>query len=142
MHVLLVRHASAGDRHRWDGDDRLRPLDEEGRRQAQALAGTLAELGTRALCASPAVRCVQTLEPAAALLGLEIETRSELAEDATRDQVLSLLAGVEARLPAPCTHREVIEALLPGHECEKGAMWVIEVDDGEVRAERYLPPPN
>ena len=27
MRVLVVRHASAGDREEWDGDDRLRPLD-------------------------------------------------------------------------------------------------------------------
>ena len=36
MIVLLVRHARAGDRSEWEGDDRLRPLDKKGRRQAKA----------------------------------------------------------------------------------------------------------
>lgn len=142
MRVQLVRHASAGDRRRWQGDDRLRPLDETGRRQAETLAGVLGELGTRALYSSPHLRCVQTLEPASALLGLPIETRPELAEDARREDVLALTETLTAPLPALSTHREVFEALLPGRDCEKGAIWVVEVDAGEVRPERYLPPPD
>jgi phosphohistidine phosphatase SixA len=142
MRIPLVRHASAGDRRRWEGDDGLRPLDEEGRRQAEALAGVLAELGTQALHSSPSLRCVQTLEPASALLGLPIETRHELAEDARRDDVLFLVESVRVPLSALCTHREVIEELLPGFECEKGGIWVVEVDADEVRPERYLPAPN
>jgi len=141
MRVLVLRHATAGDRQEWEGDDRLRPLDEQGRRQAGALAGTLAELGTQALYSSPSLRCVQTLEPAATLLGLSIETRTELTEEAHKRDVLGLLEGVVVAVPTLCTHGEVTEELLPGRECEKGAIWVVEVEDGEVRPERYLPPP-
>jgi 8-oxo-(d)GTP phosphatase len=141
MRIPLVRHASAGDRRRWEGDDGLRPLDEQGRRQAEGLAGVLAELGTRALQSSPSLRCVQTLEPASALLGLPIETRDELAEDARREDVLSLVVSLSVPLPTLCTHREVFEELLPGQECEMGAIWVVELDAGELRPERYLPPP-
>src|SRR5438445_339756 len=32
---ILLRHARAGERDEWEGDDRLRPPDEKGRRQAQ-----------------------------------------------------------------------------------------------------------
>jgi 8-oxo-dGTP diphosphatase len=141
MRVLLVRHGTAGDRGEWQGDDRLRPLDEQGTRQAEALAGTLAELGAQTLYSSPALRCVQTLEPAATQLGLAIETRTELFEDAHKDDVLELLEEVIAPPAALCTHGELFEELLPGRECEKGAIWVVEVEDGEVRPERYLPPP-
>ena len=42
MSVVLLRHASAGDRDAWDGDDRLRPLDEQGYGQALA-AGRLVD---------------------------------------------------------------------------------------------------
>ena len=34
MPLLLVRHAWAGDRNKWEGDDRVRPLDERGRSDA------------------------------------------------------------------------------------------------------------
>jgi 8-oxo-dGTP diphosphatase len=142
MRVLVVRHASAGDREDWDGDDRLRPLDEQGRRQSEALAATLAELGADGLYSSPALRCVETFEPAAALLGRSIETRSELFEGATRDDVLSLLDEVTVSTPALSTHGDVIDALIPGEPCEKGAIWVVGVENGEVRPGRYLPPPD
>jgi broad specificity phosphatase PhoE len=39
--LLLVRHASAGDRDEWDGPDGARPLDERGRAQAAALVAAL-----------------------------------------------------------------------------------------------------
>jgi 8-oxo-dGTP diphosphatase len=139
MRALLVRHASAGDRRDWKGDDRLRPLDKKGRRQAKAIAKALAELGTERLLSSPYLRCTQTLEPAAEKLGLPIEERDELAEGSTRTDVLRL---VEARseTTALCTHGDVLEALLPGRRCQKGSIWVVEVRDGELRPDRYLPP--
>jgi 8-oxo-dGTP diphosphatase len=141
MRVLLVRHAPAGDRRDWEGDDRLRPLDKKGRRQARALARPLAELGADGLYSSPYLRCVETLEPASSLLGLAVETRDELAEGSGRAAVLRLLAGLDAATPALSTHGDVIEALLPGRECKKGALWIVEIRDGEVEPERYLPPP-
>jgi hypothetical protein len=65
----------------------------------------------------------------------------ELAEDASSDEVLGLLDGVDARLPALCTHGEVIEELLPGRPCKQGAIWVVQVRGPEVRPDRYLLPP-
>ena len=41
MIVYLVRHARAGHRAQWDGNDTLRPLDERGRRQAELLVDQL-----------------------------------------------------------------------------------------------------
>ena len=48
MRLLVVRHASAGDRSRWKGDDRLRPLDRRGRRQAEGLVTVLDPIGQKA----------------------------------------------------------------------------------------------
>jgi 8-oxo-dGTP diphosphatase len=141
VRALLVRHASAGERAEWTGDDRLRPLDKKGLRQAQALAGTLAELGATRLLSSPYVRCVQTLEPAAVRLGLPVEERDELAEGASADEVKALLRELDGSVPALSTHGDVIENLLgPQRKCKKGAVWVLEVSGEDVRAERYLPP--
>jgi 8-oxo-(d)GTP phosphatase len=141
VRVLLVRHGRAGDRRARTGDDRQRPLDGKGRRQAEALAGSLAGLGTDRLVSSPYVRCIQTLEPAALLLGRSIETRLELAEGAPGDGVLRMLGELEGSVPVLCTHGDVIDALLPGRGCKKGAVWIVEVESGEVLPERYLPPP-
>ncbi len=71
MTVILLRHASAGDRTAWQGDDRLRPLDERGRKQALELVGRLRARGVERVVSSPYVRCTQTVAP----LGLEIGQR-------------------------------------------------------------------
>jgi 8-oxo-(d)GTP phosphatase len=73
MTVYLVRHAKAGDREAWEGDDDLRPLSKPGRRQAAGLVDLLRPAGIRRLVSSPAVRCVQTLEPLGEALGLAVE---------------------------------------------------------------------
>jgi 8-oxo-dGTP diphosphatase len=140
VRALLVRHARAGKRGAWLGDDTLRPLDAKGRKQAERLAKTLAELGATRLVSSPYLRCVQTLEPAGRRLGLAIEHREELAEGSTADRVLGLLSELRDSVPALSTHGDVI-GLLIGEDrpYEKGAAWVLDVEDGRVRPDTYLP---
>jgi 8-oxo-(d)GTP phosphatase len=79
--ILLVRHASAGDRTAWPGDDRLRPLDERGLRQARELVGLLSAYEVDRFISSPALRCVQTIEPSAFERVLCAEVREELSEE-------------------------------------------------------------
>jgi 8-oxo-dGTP pyrophosphatase MutT (NUDIX family)/phosphohistidine phosphatase SixA len=64
----LVRHAHAGERKKWSGNDSLRPIDERGRAQAE-LAGRIYRLfEPKRLIAATPLRCKQTLEPLAAAL--------------------------------------------------------------------------
>ena len=79
--ILLVRHASAGDRYAWEGDDSLRPLDERGLRQADELVELLEQYEVTRVLSSPSLRCVQTVEPFAQARGLGIEIRDELSEE-------------------------------------------------------------
>lgn len=85
--IELVRHAVAHGRDRWrGGPDRDRPLDDRGSAQARALAEVLPSASSApitALYSSPFTRCVETLEPLAEALGLEIRPSDALAE-ATR----------------------------------------------------------
>lgn len=132
MTILLIRHASAGDRKRWTGDDRLRPLDEKGRRQAAELVATLAGYPIEQLLSSPYVRCTQTLEPLAEAQGLEIQEAAELAEGASRSDVMRLLGERIGSVVALCTHGDVVEELL-GAEIPKGAIKVLETEGAELR---------
>ena len=45
MSIFVVRHAKAGSRHKWDGEDVERPLSEAGRRQTAAITERLASNG-------------------------------------------------------------------------------------------------
>ncbi|GIF18638.1 8-oxo-dGTP diphosphatase [Actinoplanes tereljensis] len=67
--VGLVRHAHAGERKEWKGNDALRPIDERGRDEAARIGAVLALLRPERLISATPLRCKQTLEPLAALLG-------------------------------------------------------------------------
>ena len=140
MLVVLVRHATAGDRATWRDDDRLRPLDDRGRRQAAALPAALADLSIGRILTSPYVRCVETVEPLAAALGLEIEEAAVLAEGSARAEVLSLLSTVAAGT-AVCSHGDVCHELVGERRTPKGSAWVLEVGARGVVPVRHIPAP-
>jgi broad specificity phosphatase PhoE len=129
---VLLRHASAGDREHWDGPDLLRPLDKRGRRQAAELVELLRPFGLRRVVSSPYTRCVETVEPLAAALGLPVEEDDRLAEGAA--------PGAEALLQEDgvlaCTHGDVVSDVL-GHGLKKGAAVVLQ--DGKVVGELRAP---
>lgn len=132
MTSVLLRHASAGDRHDFEHDDRRRPLDKKGRRQSDELVELLRPFGVRRILSSPYVRCVQTVEPLAAALGVELEEDDRLAEGAGAAAAALLMEdGVVC-----CTHGDIVEALVGG-DLKKGAAFVLE--DGDVV--RELPAP-
>jgi 8-oxo-dGTP diphosphatase len=139
--VLLVRHARAGDRTEWEGDDRLRPLDGKGRRQAEGLVELLADYPIDRILSSPYVRCVQSVEPLAAARGLELEEAAELAEGETRDDVLRLLGSTDAECVVLCTHGDVVDELL-GDGLKKGETEVLTLDDEGLRRVDHLGRPH
>ena len=53
LSLFVVRHAKAGSRRDWDGDDSLRPLSKDGRRQADAVAARLARRGCERAVVEP-----------------------------------------------------------------------------------------
>ena len=139
--VFLLRHARAGDRAKWSGDDRLRPLDGKGRRQAGAVVAPLAGYAITRLVSSPYLRCVQTLDPLSARLALPVEHAAALAEGVSATDALDL---VERLGPGPvvlCTHGDVMEALVgEGQPKKKGATCLLARDGAAIRHVRYWPP--
>ena len=129
--IVLLRHASAGDREEWDDDDRLRPLDERGFRQAERLVEPLLELGVERIVSSPYLRCTQTVEPLARRLGTPIVLDDSLAEGAPRQATLDLLESPGERAVF-CTHGDVVENVL-GKQLKKGDAAVLERDGAKLR---------
>ncbi len=79
--VFLVRHAKAADRQTWTGPDRDRPLIDRGRAQADRLAAALGPERPALVAASPWLRCVETAEPLASTIGLEVQPDDRLGYD-------------------------------------------------------------
>ncbi|MDP9452035.1 MAG: histidine phosphatase family protein [Actinomycetota bacterium] len=154
MSVHIVRHAKAGDRSDWDGPDELRPLSRKGAGQADALAELLAGAPLKRILTSRYRRCVQTVEPLAERLGLDVETAPALAEEADVAATWALLEELAGTEAVVCTHGNLVGPLLDrlhrrGVElvtdrwtCKKASTWTVEVGpDGDFTRARYVPPP-
>lgn len=153
MTIFLVRHAKAGSRDRWEGDDSSRPLSGKGRDQATLLGERLAGERISMLCSSPYLRCVQTLEPLGARCDLEVVPEPRLAEGTAFECVLELLAEVPDGAVL-CSHGDVIPdtmAALERRGCRidgepdwrKATVWRLERDaDGSYVSASVTPPPS
>jgi len=151
--VYLVRHAKAGDRHVWEGDDEDRPLSGRGRIQSRGLLAVLADATFDRLLSSPYVRCMETLIPLAAQRGLAIEPVEALAEGGGLDDAVALVQKHAQHGAVLCTHGDIVPMLLqhyadrgvdvgPAPQWPKGATWVLDTDaTGEVVSATYLKPP-
>ena len=166
--LILVRHASAGHKADWPGDDESRPLDTRGAADARMLARLLACFApTARVISSPALRCAATVRPFAAGFGGTVEVAVSLAphsrhtgfssyQTSPGDSFRRLLSDLVAdRRPAVlCLHRETLPDVLAAAcsvfgapaaipedpSLPKGGFWVAHAAAGELAAlERYEP---
>ncbi|ADU00178.1 ADP-ribose pyrophosphatase [Mycolicibacterium gilvum Spyr1] len=152
--VLIVRHGTAGDKKRYRGDDRKRPLDKHGRAQAESLVGQLLAFGAAELFAADRVRCRQTLEPLAEELGVSIAGEPTLTEEAYAEDRKAARARIldiaeTAGTPVICSQGKVIPDLIAWW-CErdgvradksrnrKGSTWVLSLAEGRLVAADHL----
>ncbi len=152
--VLIVRHATAGSKSRFSGDDTKRPLDKKGRAQAEALVGQLLAFGATDVYAADRVRCHQTVEPLAQELGVDIRDEPALSEEAyaknpkrARRRILEIAA--QSGTPAICTQGKVIPDLIEWW-CDrdgvrpdksrnrKGSTWVLSLSEGTLVAADHI----
>ena len=117
--LLLVRHAKAGKRDEWTGDDDLRPLAAAGLRQAEALRRFVPLFGCDRVFSAPRLRCVQTVQGIAEDLHTEIRHEPLVSEesywqDPVRGtaRVLALVAG--GGTPVVCSQGGVIPDVVTG----------------------------
>jgi 8-oxo-dGTP diphosphatase len=157
--VLLVRHAKAGRRSRWRGEDRARPLESLGRAQAERIAEVLPVWGPQRVLSADLVRCTQTVAPLATRLDVEVEAAAWLADAAHAkspkatlrtlrelaaqgrsfvacsqgDTIPDLVAALAAadRVPLPVSGDEV--------PSRKGSVWVLSFAGPRLVGADYLP---
>jgi 8-oxo-dGTP diphosphatase len=158
--LVVIRHASAGSRATWSGDDADRPLDAVGHAQAEVLAQLLGAYQVERLWTADVRRCIDTLRPYALERGLSIDVEplfSESGYEPHPDTALIQMLAL-ARSPVPlavCSQGGVVEALVqavctelggavpPGEVVRKGGLVVLHLaDDGApevVAAELFEP---
>ncbi len=156
--ILLVRHATAGSRSSWKGDDHVRPLDTKGWEQAEQLVRLLSRYGVRRIISADFDRCVQTVEPLSEAVGVAVEREPLLSEidypgneaaalDLVRAigsregaVVLSSQGGVIPDLLERLAKEDDIE-LPEAFEAKKGSVWSLSFDGTALAAAEYFPPP-
>lgn len=156
--VLIVRHATAGRKARYHGDDRKRPLDKKGRAQAQALVAQLMAFGATDLYAADRTRCVATIEPLAEKMGgapISVEptlTEEAYAADPVAAQQRTLEIAARGGTPVISSQGRVIPYLMDWwckrdgvkpdkSRNRKGSTWVLSLKDGKLVAADHLPSP-
>ena len=123
---VLLRHASAGGKDIWKGDDLDRPLDADGAADSDLLARLLSCYGTCRVISSAAERCVATVRPYAALTGAKLEVEPALTvdqpdSDPEAASALVTAAAVTGQPTVVCAHRENIPPLLEAAYAAFGA---------------------
>lgn len=151
--LLLVRHAKAGKRSEWPGPDAQRPLEDVGHRQAAGLVPVLRYFQPTRLVSAEPVRCVQTLTPLAASLGIELEIVPSFGDESyvqAPDATEAALHGLATPggVTVVCSQGTTIPALLSAvaprltsTETRKSEFWVLSVADGKVVAADHYPAP-
>ena len=138
--LVVLRHGRAEPRKQWTGDDRKRPLADEGELQAETVVPVLSAYGVERVLSSSSKRCWTTVSPYADVADLEVEVTDELSEeDATPEAVERIVHELlERREPVVlCTHRPVLphvyEALgVRDPKLDPGSMLVVHHRRGQV----------
>jgi 8-oxo-(d)GTP phosphatase len=157
--VLLVRHASAGSRAKWEGDDALRPLDEAGEEQAEELVRLLSRFGVDVIVSADYLRCVETMRPLSESIGVPVREEPLLSErgfPGHEEDALELVRnlGRPGGAAVACSQRgvipELIARLAEQDEVDlddgelnpkKGGVWALSFYDHKLLSAERFPPP-
>lgn len=114
--LIVLRHAKALSRKKWEAPDPDRPLDPKGTAQADRLAVLLACYGVERVVSSDSLRCVDTVHPYATATRSHVELEPRVTEEAhektpdgATDAVTELLT--DPRPVVLCSHRPVLPTL-------------------------------
>ncbi|MPZ52767.1 MAG: NUDIX domain-containing protein [Acidimicrobiia bacterium] len=151
--LYVVRHAHAIKRKDWNGEDHLRPLTPKGVSESIGIANLLETAQVERIVSSPALRCVQSVEPLAERTGVAIEANQALAENVRPETTATLVKELAGSNAVVCTHGDlmplIVEDLVVGdHTVDgtsswpKGSTWTITVDAGRLVSSSYLGPPK
>jgi 8-oxo-(d)GTP phosphatase len=147
--VVLVRHAKAGKRSEWRGDDRKRPLDDGGRAQAQRLVPFLSAFCPDRVVSAEPVRCLQTIAPFAERRGIDVRVDPVFGDKAYLDSPSSTETALMAlakpgKVTVVCSQGDTIPGLVDRlargvhtSDTKKGAAWVLSIVDGTVVSADY-----
>lgn len=155
--LVLLRHAKAIQRLDWQGDDGDRPLDSYGQKQSARLLTQYFPYQIMEIHSSAALRCLQTVEPLARSLQLNITISEELGEYGySRDSKTSLTyvrdVIEEGTAAIICSHNPILPKLMRkligkknfkdlSWNLNPGESWVLHHREGDIVAVDWVTGP-
>ena len=125
----------------------MRPLTDEGRAQAHALAVWLGRFPISSLACGPALHCRETLDPLAGLLNLPVLVDDRLDHEADPYEMNERIRALGREQAVVCLSRPLLQEALRSvvgagatdldTRCERGAAWMI---DGDPPRATYFAP--
>ncbi|MGI8998214.1 MAG: NUDIX hydrolase [Candidatus Limnocylindria bacterium] len=156
--MLLVRHASAGSRSKWSGEDRDRPLDDCGQAQADELVRLLARFDVGTIVSADNARCIDTVAPFAEALGVPVQEEpilSEICYPGREEEAAALMRSTDPdRDAVACSQGDVIPDLIgrilkaddldrpESMVAAKGSVWALTFSADRLLNVEYFPPPR
>ncbi|WP_141579280.1 NUDIX hydrolase [Actinomadura sp. WMMA1423] len=151
--MVILRHASAGEKNAWREADELRPLDGTGRADAVALAELLHSYGPLRVVSSTTARCLETVLPYARRVRVPVETEPAFTVGETNpERAVERLLSMAGTPVVVSTHGEIVNELIAGlcrelgekppddPALDKGEFWAAHLADGSLAAlERHAP---
>jgi 8-oxo-dGTP diphosphatase len=147
--IVLVRHARAGKRSEWKGDDAKRPLDDFGRDQAQRLVEFLSAFAPTRVVSADLTRCTQTVQPLAKSLGLSVAvdpvfSDAAYAANPAAGETALLSLAKPGKVTVICSQGVAVPGLIDRvvrgtrpSDTRKGDAWVLSTVDGTVVSADY-----
>ena len=135
--LVIIRHAKA---KKWVTPDSARPLSGKGREQLPYVCQILGSFGVGNLLASPAIRCVQTLQTYAKSIHETVATSACLTEEEASGKKLKAymtdlahVVGSSGIPAAVCSHAPVIPLMLaplsiPDHDLAPASCVIAHLD--------------
>jgi 8-oxo-dGTP diphosphatase len=141
--IVLLRHASAGDRRSFMGEDDARPLDADGIAHSAVLGPALQSFAPHRLVSAGPRRCQDTLAPLAARTGLPVVVDHRFDEEGDPGTAVIAVHELIGDASVICSQGKLIPAVLSEltggvesrYHAEKGDGWVLSFgDDGALVA--------
>jgi len=139
--LIIIRHAKALAREKWNKEDRLRPLSRKGKYQLPFISQVLRPFGVAALISSTSTRCVQTLQMYAKSIHAEVTTSVRLSEEkATEKEVVAYMTTLAQSVGSSgvptvvCGHGPVIPTMvaplgIPAHPLATASCVIAHLDN-------------
>ncbi len=151
--LLIVRHAKAGKKRRWKGEDSLRPLDKDGVTQAARLAAVAPCYGPTRIASADLVRCADTVRAVSHDLGVPLDIEPMLGRDAYAADPRATLNWIREQVlqggtTLLCSQGEVIPDLMTRLSAgspvkmrrpaaRKGSVWALSFAGGKLVGADY-----